>query len=138
MMGCRAHTPGAGAFEKMGNCVESRPVVLVVEDNALVRVIIADFLETAGFTVIQAKDGAAAIAVLESGAEFNILFSDIQMPGPIDGVGVADLVCAQRPGTPIVLTSGRGVPETRAGRRFVTKPYDNRKVVTLLRELLAA
>lgn len=119
--------------------MESRPIVLVVEDNALVRVIIADFLEAAGFIVIQAQDGAAAIVVLESGANFHILFTDIQMPGPIDGVGVADLVCAQRPGTPIVLTSGRGVPETlQPGRRFVTKPYDNRKIVTLLREMIAA
>ncbi|MDB5482328.1 MAG: hypothetical protein JWO83_3381 [Caulobacteraceae bacterium] len=119
--------------------MESRPIVLVVEDNALVRVIIADFLEAAGFAVIQAQDGAAAIVVLDSGADFHVLFTDIQMPGPIDGVGVADLVCSRRPGTPVVLTSGRGAPETlQPGRRFVTKPYDNRKIVTLLRELVAA
>jgi CheY-like chemotaxis protein len=113
--------------------------VLVVEDNSLVRIVIADFLETAGFTVIQAEDSAAAIVVLDSGAVFDVLFTDIQMPGPIDGVGVADLVSLQRPGMPVVLTSGLGAPETMAlGRRFVTKPYDNRKVVTLLREMIAA
>ena len=118
---------------------ESPPIVLVVEDNALVRVIIAEFLEEAGFVVIQAEDGAAAIVVLESDAEFHILFTDIQMPGPIDGVGVADLVCQRRPGTPIVLTSGRDVPDRLPlGGRFVSKPYDNRKIATLLQELLAA
>ena len=97
--------------------MDSRPIVLVVEDNSLVRIVIADFLEVAGFIVIQAQDGAAAIVVLESGADFQILFSDIQMPGPIDGVGVADLVCEQRPGTPIVLTSGQGVPKYLSSRR---------------------
>jgi CheY-like chemotaxis protein len=116
-----------------------QPIVLVVEDNSLVRVVIADFLERAGFVVIQARDGAAALSVLASGADFNVLFSDVQMPGPIDGVGVAMRVRAQRPDMPIVLTSGHGVPETLpVGGRFVSKPYDNRKVVTLLHEMVAA
>jgi CheY-like chemotaxis protein len=116
-----------------------RPIVLVVEDNALVRIVIADFLEYAGFVVIQAEDGAAALVILASGAEFNILFSDIQMPGPIDGAGVAMLMREQRPDMPIVLTSGHGAPQIMPqGGRFVGKPYDNRKVVSLLSELLAA
>jgi CheY-like chemotaxis protein len=116
-----------------------RPIVLVVEDNSLVRVVIADFLECAGFAVIQAVDGAAALLILASDAEFNILFTDIQMPGPIDGVGVAMHVREQRPDMPIVVTSGHGVPEwLPLGGRFIAKPYDNRKVVTLLTDLLAA
>jgi len=116
-----------------------RPIVLVVEDNSLVRIVIANFLESAGFMVIQAADGAAALVVLASGADFNILFTDVQMPGPIDGVGVAERVREQHPGMPIVVTSGHGVPEVLPeGGRFVFKPYDNRKVVTLLRELVAA
>jgi len=116
-----------------------QPIVLVVEDNSLVRVVIADFLESGGFTVIQAADGAAALQVLASGADFHVLFTDVQMPGPIDGVGVAMRVRDQRPGMPIVVTSGHGIPESLpAGGRFVSKPYDNRKVVTLLRDLVAA
>lgn len=119
--------------------VNSLPIVLVVEDNSLVRVIIADFLESAGFEVIQAVDGAAALLVLASGAEFHVLFTDVQMPGSIDGIGVAIRVREQRPGMPIVVTSGHGAPELLPlGGRFVSKPYDNRKVVTLLRELVAA
>src|ERR1019366_496851 len=114
-------------------------VVLVVEDNALVRAIIAEFLECAGFEVLQAADGAEALLILESGADFHVLFTDIQMPGPIDGVGVANRVCEHRPGVPIVLTSGSGVPDTLPpGGRFVPKPYDNREIVTLFRELVAA
>ena len=117
----------------------SQPIVLVVEDNSVVRVIIADFLESAGFVVIQAVDGAAALVVLASGADFNVLFSDVQMPGPIDGVGVAMRIRAERPDMPIVLTSGHGPPESLpAGGRFVSKPYDNRKVVNLLHEMVAA
>ncbi len=116
-----------------------RPIVLVVEDNSLVRVVIASFLESAGFMVIQAADGAAALVILASGADFHVLFTDVQMPGPIDGVGVAVRVRAERPGMPIVVTSGHGVPELLPeGGRFVSKPYDNRKVVTLLSGLVAA
>jgi two-component system, response regulator PdtaR len=117
----------------------SRPIVLVVEDNSLVRIVIADFLESAGFGVIQAADGAAAMVILASGADFNILFTDVQMPGPIDGAGIALLMREQRPDMPIVVTSGHGVPSPLpTGGRFVAKPYDNRKVVTLLTNLLAA
>jgi CheY-like chemotaxis protein len=118
---------------------DCQPIVLVVEDNSLVRIVIANFLESAGFAVIQAVDGAAALLVLASGAEFHVLFTDVQMPGPIDGVGVAMRVCEQRPGVSIVVTSGHGTPESLPpGGRFVSKPYDNRRVVTLLRELVAA
>lgn len=121
----------------MGLDGASRPIVLVVEDNSLVRIVIADFLETAGFVVIQAVDGAAALVILASGAEFNILFTDVQMPGPIDGAGVAMLMREQRPDMPIVVTSGHGVPSPLpTGGRFVAKPYDNRKVVTLLSDLM--
>jgi CheY-like chemotaxis protein len=116
-----------------------RPIVLVVEDNSLVRVVIADFLECAGFVVMQAVDGAAALVILASGADFHILFTDVQMPGPIDGVGMAMQVREQRPDMPIVLTSGHGLPaKLPAGARFVAKPYDNRKIVTLLSDLIAA
>jgi CheY-like chemotaxis protein len=115
------------------------PIVLVVEDNSLVRIVIANFLESAGFVVIQAKDGAAALVVLASDEAFDILFTDVQMPGPIDGAGVAMLMREQRPDMPIVLTSGHGTPEILpTGGRFIAKPYDNRKVVTLLREMAAA
>jgi CheY-like chemotaxis protein len=116
-----------------------RPIILVVEDNSLVRVVIAHFLECAGFVVLQADDGAAALLILASGAEFNVLFTDVQMPGPVDGIGVAMLMHAERPDLPILVTSGQSVPDVLpfAGH-FVAKPYDNRKVVTLLTSLLAA
>jgi CheY-like chemotaxis protein len=132
---CAANV-GLGSMEIGADC---QPIVLVVEDNSLVRVVVASFLESAGFVVIQAADGAAALVILASGAEFHVLFTDVQMPGPIDGVGVAIRVRAERPGMPILVTSGHGVPELLpTGGRFVSKPYDNRKVVTLLRELVAA
>jgi DNA-binding NtrC family response regulator len=123
----------------MGIGTNRQPIVLVVEDNSLVRVIMADFLESAGFEVIQAGDGAAALLVVASDAEFHILFTDVRLPGPLDGVGLAKRVHEQRPGVSIVVTSGHGIPESLPlGGRFVAKPYDNRKIVTLMRELMAA
>lgn len=89
--------------------------------------------------VIQAIDESAALLVLASGVDFQVLFTDVQMPGAIDGAGVARRVREQRPGVPIVITSGHGVPESLPpGGRFVSKPHDNRRVVSLLRELVAA
>src|SRR5271154_4400827 len=132
----RAANVGLGS---MGIGADCQPIVLVVEDNSLVRVVIASFLESAGFMVIQAADGAAALVVLASGADFPVLFTAVQMPGPIDGVGLAIRVRAERPGMPILVTSGHGAPDLLpTGGRFVSKPYDNRKVVTLLSELVAA
>ena len=114
-------------------------VVLVVEDSALVRLILVDSLESAGFAVIEAVDTTAALQVLETGADFHVLFTDINGPGPIDGVELAHRVCAHRPGVPVVVTSGRIDPgPLPLGGRFVPKPYDNREIVTLLRELVAA
>ncbi|UTP41734.1 response regulator (plasmid) [Phenylobacterium sp. LH3H17] len=119
--------------------MEPRPTALVVDENALVRGTLADCLEDAGFVVIQAKDGVSAVLVLESGAAFHVLFTGIQMPGPIDGLGVANRVYARRPGTPIVVTSGRGVPDALPpGGHFISKPYDVAAIVTLLSELVAA
>jgi two-component system, response regulator PdtaR len=116
-----------------------RPIVLVVEDEDAVRLLIVDFLQSAGFTVIEAIDGAAAVLVLESDVVFNVLFTDISMPGGIDGVDLACRVCEQRPEVPVVLTSGRGVPDRLPpGGRFVLKPYEYQTVATLLRELAAA
>jgi CheY-like chemotaxis protein len=118
---------------------DSHPIVLVVEYNSLVRIVIANFLESAGFVVIQAADGAAAMVILASGAAFDVLFTDVRMAGLTDGADLAMLVREQRPDMPIVVTSGHGTPEPLpSGGRFVAKPYDNRKVVTLLREMAAA
>jgi CheY-like chemotaxis protein len=116
-----------------------RPTVLVVEDEVLVRLLIADELRLAGFLVIEAVDAEEALSVLRSTPHIALLFTDVRMPGQMDGVALAETVTATWPGIKIILTSGQYSPSggKAFGHDFVAKPYDPMKVVKRIRELLA-
>ncbi|XYD09070.1 response regulator [Methylobacterium sp. NMS12] len=102
------------------------PVVLVVEDNALVRMVAKEMLEESGFEVLEADTADAALVILEREGEISTLFTDIDMPGSMDGVALATQVAARWPHIRLVVTSGRtcmsdgDLPD--AGR-FLPKPY---------------
>jgi CheY-like chemotaxis protein len=106
----------------------SAPVVLVTEDEVLVRMLIADVLQEAGYTVLEATTAVEALALLEARPDIGVLFADIDLPGGVDGVELARRVGDRHPGVALVLSSGRnrpggdGVP---AGACFVPKPWTN-------------
>src|SRR5918994_5115585 len=85
-------------------------VVLVAEDEALVRMFTADFLAKAGYTVVEAPNAAEAIRELESDANVRVLLSDVEMPGGMDGLELAREVQRRWPGMVILVTSGRVRP----------------------------
>lgn len=101
--------------------------ILLVEDEPLVRMLAADVLREAGFEVLEAEDAEAALALMESSGRIAALFSDINMPGPIDGFELARRFRARRPGVGIVLTSGRFGPSADGvrmdGALLLAKPY---------------
>ena len=104
----------------------TRIAVLVVEDDALVRFDLAETLETAGYEIFEAGDATEAIAVLEANAEIRVVFTDIQMPGSMDGLALARYVRMRWPPTIIVVSSGRCLPaedEMPNGAFFIEKPY---------------
>jgi CheY-like chemotaxis protein len=112
---------------------------MVVEDDVLVRSAIADYLRDAGFAVIEAANSTEATTVIASQAEVHVVFSDIQMPGGVDGIMLADWIDAHCPGVPVLLTSGTHSANTItriAGRPFLSKPYVFDEVEKRLRELL--
>ena len=113
--------------------------ILVVEDEFLIREILADNLTSAGFEVHQAGHSAEAIAVLEERWEaIHVLFTDVNMPGPMDGIELAHHTAKHWPTVALLVTSAIPHPKERAlppGCRFLGKPYDTAKVVTHLREL---
>src|SRR5437868_8190140 len=103
-----------------------RPVVLIVEDEALVRLDAVEAIDAAGFDVIEAINADQAIAILEQRRDIRLLFTDIQMPGSMDGLKLAHFVKNRWPPIKIVATSGRTeIRETDLpdGSRFVPKPY---------------
>jgi CheY-like chemotaxis protein len=115
------------------------PVVLVVEDQVLVREDMIDVLEKHGFEALRAADAGGALAVLGDRPDVEAVFTDIQMPGARDGLDLARHVAARHPDIAILVTSGRsymapaGLP---TGSRFIPKPYMPNAVVRMLREMI--
>ena len=104
----------------------SRPCILVVDDEFLIRIFAVDLLEDHGFRTLEACDGLEALALLQDHPEVELLLTDINMPGEPDGLGLAHEARANRPDIDIVVTSGRVVPgsgDMPLRSRFVGKPY---------------
>ena len=116
-----------------------RPVVLLVEDEPLVRMDAADILENAGFEVIEAADAGAAREALDRRKDIHVLFTDVQMPGPMNGLDLAWLVHNHWPDVCLVITSGHlrpdrdRLPDTAV---FIAKPYGEQVPTTAIRTLL--
>lgn len=124
----------------MGLSASKRPVVLIVEDDLLLRMDAADMIAAAGFEAIEAGNADQAIAILEARPDISVVFTDIQMPGSMDGLRLARAVRGRWPPIKIVATSGRvHVAETDLpeGGRFLLKPYSPIEVTGVLRELMS-
>lgn len=125
-----------------------QPTVLLVEDEAMVRLNTADDLREHGFHVLEAADGPQAIEILRGELRPDLVFADLVMPGDPGGLDLARWIRSHYPELPIVLTSGtvfQGVPQNVAkavtellNAPFFTKPYDTVEVVERMRKLLAA
>ena len=114
------------------------PVILIVEDELLLRMDSAEIIEYAGFEVIQAGNADEAIAILTARSDIRVVFTDIQMPGSMDGLKLARFIRNRWPPIKIVATSGLVRVEDDdlpAGSRFLQKPYRGAEIVVALREL---
>lgn len=95
-----------------------------------------DLLEEAGFAVLQAGSADEALRLLEEHPEVRVVFSDVEMPGSLDGLGLARHICQRWPGIRIVLTSGHPLRVDRIPEdgKFLPKPYDGKTLVRHIRE----
>jgi CheY-like chemotaxis protein len=119
--------------------VPERPTVLLVEDEVLIRLMIADELRGQGIHVVEASNADEALTILESVLPVDLLFTDIRMPGRIDGLGLARLVRERYPEIKRIISSSHQ-PEgyTRdTADAFIFKPYDLSAVVDQVEKLLA-
>ena len=114
--------------------------ILVVEDEALISAMVADALEEQGFTVHVVSNAADALRHIQSGARVDALFTDVNLPGGMDGSELATRVRALRPDLPIVYASGRWNPDGQSQlvsrSVFLAKPYDLRDAGNLLMRLV--
>lgn len=114
-------------------------IVLVVEDESLVRMNAADLIRELGFEVVEAADADHAVALLESTPGITVLFTDIQMPGSMDGLRLAAVVRDRWPPVALLITSGQVRPpadDMPTGAHFIAKPYLPIQVGENLRELI--
>jgi CheY-like chemotaxis protein len=118
---------------------KSEPVaahVLLVEDEVLIRSAIAETLRDVGLLVIEAANADEAWSYLQTGASVDLVFSDIQMPGSMDGIELARKVKENYDHIVIVLTSGRRVPPHGNQDHFISKPYRPANLVMMVKSLL--
>lgn len=111
-------------------------VVLLVEDELLVRMLGVDVLEEAGFEVIEAKDSTIALEILRSRSDIRALVTDVEMPGDPDGYGLAHYSHENWPEIGIVVISGGKTPVTGdmpEGAAFFSKPYEHDALVRQVR-----
>lgn len=109
--------------------------VLVVEDEVLIRVLIADELRAEGFSVVEAATADEAMSYFQAGVQVDLVLSDIATPGALSGVDLVQRLRAEAPNLPTVLTSGAS-PGVHEADAFLPKPYDVRQAVLLVATLL--
>jgi len=115
-----------------------RPIVLIVEDDFLIRMNAAEMIAQAGFDVVEAANADEAIVILEGRLDITVVFTDIQMPGSMDGLKLPAAIRGRWPPIKIVATSGLvnvGQDDLPEGGRFLPKPYSPEQIVRTLREL---
>ena len=111
--------------------------ILLVEDDILVRLVIAEELREAGLAVIEATSADEAMAYLSAGGHADLVFTDIEMPGSMNGLELARRLRSAKPDLPVILTSGKFMSQdVGALGLFVPKPYSVQRAVTLVLQQL--
>ena len=112
-------------------------MILIVDDEPLIRLGAVQIAEDEGFEVVEAANADKALEILECRNDIRVIFTDIHMPGSMDGLKLAHAVRDRWPPIKIIVTSGREYPEGSdipQGGRFFPKPYNPAQVQNTLRE----
>ena len=115
------------------------PVVLIVEDEMLLRMRAVDMVEDAGYTSVEAVDADEAVTILEARSDIALLFTDIQMPGSMDGLRLAHAVHERWPPIKIILVSGAlklAKSDIPPDSRFFGKPLEAKEMIAEIQEMI--
>jgi two-component system, response regulator PdtaR len=117
-----------------------KPVVLVVEDSPLIRMSAVDLVLDAGYEALEAGDADEAIRILESRDDIDLVFTDVQMPGTMDGIKLSHYIRDRWPPVRLIVASGAAILEESllpTGSRYFPKPYDSSTISEAMARLLA-
>ena len=117
----------------------TKPAVLIVDDDFLIRLHAADTLKDAGFEVVEASDAANALALLQEPPGFQLICTDVQMPGELDGIDLALRVLERHPDIRVIIMSAQsGHGDRLPSAPFLSKPFQASRLVDLARRELGA
>lgn len=120
--------------------IKRQTIVLVVEDEPLLLLMAGTLVEEAGFQPVYAANADEAVRILEQRADISIVFTDVQMPGSMDGIKLAAAVRHRWPPIKIIVVSGYkaiDIADLPTGSRFFLKPYDPQRVTDTMVEMAA-
>lgn len=117
-----------------------RAVILVVEDNAIIRMGAIDLVQSAGYEALDARDADEAIRILEARSDIDLVFTDVQMPGTMDGIKLSHYIRERWPPVKIMVASGMAILEESSlpeGSLFFPKPYSETTILDAMARILA-
>jgi two-component system, response regulator PdtaR len=118
-----------------------RAVVLVVEDSTLIRMGAVDLVLSAGYEALEARDADEAIRILESRSDIDLVFTDVQMPGTMDGIKLSHYIRDRWPPVKLIVASGMAILEESIlpeGSRFFLKPYNDHAIADAMARMLSS
>ena len=135
------HLPINWLIDVMTDAMANKPapVILIVEDDPFLRMLTVEFVNEAGFETLEACDADQAIAILESNSKITVLFTDINMPGSMDGLKLARVVSNRWPVIEILIASGHVLlqqADLPPNGRFLRKPYRTAAMIADLHSLV--
>jgi two-component system, response regulator PdtaR len=118
----------------------NQPVILVVEDDPIIRMGALQLVTDAGFEAIEASDADEAIRDLEARSDIHLVFTDVGMPGTMDGIKLAHYIRRRWPPVKLIVASGKAILDEShlpAGARFFAKPYSESTIVGAMIAMLS-
>lgn len=113
------------------------PVILLVEDEILIRLSSAEYLREEGYTVLEASDAVEALVLFASDHPLDLVITDVRMPGELDGVKLTQIIKEAKPDLPVALASGHlALDVDHPGDRFLRKPYTPEQILQVVDELI--
>jgi len=119
----------------------NQPAVLIVEDEALILLGAVDLIESAGFTAVTASNADEAISILGTRQDIHLVFTDVDMPGSMDGVKLSHYIRDRWPPIHLIVASGKTLADQRRlpdGAIFFSKPYHEQPLIDAIRTFLDA